>query len=355
MKRPPFSPRKTLILLAVFAVLVMWPYLRSAREPRRYEFGGATMGTTYSVKLGPSHLSERKARELQADVEKLLADITRQMSTYDPTTDISRFNAHTGTEAVTVGRMLVEVTGAALTMAAQSGGAFDPTIKPLVECWGFYRQDPTDAHRPDPATIAAALSHIGHNALAIAGQESLSKALPEIQLDLNAIAPGYAVDRIVDLAAQKGFAHVFVDVGGEIRARGQSAPDQPWRVSVDVPALDSLPGSGEFMRLDLRDVAIATSGDYRHYFEEDGRIYSHILDPRTGYPVSNRVTSASVLAPTCMQADACATTLMVLGPDEGLHMLARMPGIEAMLILREPDGHFTRRATPGFPTAATNP
>lgn len=339
--------------VTAFALLVFLP-LRVLAQPgspeakRSHAFDGETMGSTFSVRIADAPLTDDELSALRRGVEDVLHALNAHMSTYDPTTDISRFNASTGTELFPVDPELVTVARRALEVAADSGGAFDPTVMPLVALWGFGPSGGTD-RRPEPSEIAEQLAHVGFAGVTIGGPDALRKARPDAQLDLNAIAPGYAADRVATYLRAAGCSNVLVDIGGEIMAWGRAASNRNWRVAIEAPVMDAPAENAEYRELDLRDRAIATSGDYRRYFEADGQVYSHHIDPRNGYPISNGVTSVSVLAPDCMTADAYATAITVLGPDKGLAWIAGKPGIDALVIVRTPDGRYVESASAGFP------
>ncbi|MDA0989557.1 MAG: FAD:protein FMN transferase [Verrucomicrobia bacterium] len=343
-----YSPRKILAALIVLAVLVFWPYLRAARAPRAYAFGGDTMGTTYTVKIVDTQLSESAVRALQRDVEVLLDQLSAQMSTYDPTSEISAFNQSTGRTPFTVSANFAAVTDYALKVADHSGGAFDPTVMPLINLWGF---GPNGAprHVPSHDAISSCRAATGYRTIKVLSDITLMKLLDTASLDLNALAKGYAVDCTAAALQAAGCPNVFVEIGGEIVAAGSSGQGEPWRVSVEVPQHGAGIGEASFAILPLRNQAVATSGDYRNYFEDQGRVFSHILDPRTGYPITNGVASVTVVAKDCMTADALATALMVLGVDGAEKLLNHYPDTEAMIIERQAQESFTAWRSAGFP------
>lgn len=348
--RREFNPRRTLAALVCLTLLVLLPHLREAlsRGGHDYDLAGETMGTTYSIKVRAAPVRERAMRRLHEDVTGLLATINREMSTYDAASDISRFNRETNLIPVTVSPALVEVTAVALDLAQRSGGAFDPTVLPLVELWGFGAKLRT-GHKPPDGEIAEARARVGHHLMEVVAPDQLRKRAPGVRLDLSALAKGYAVDRVAMYLHTNGCPNVFVEIGGEVMTHGESAPGQPWRVAVETPTLGAAVGGPEYRRVELRNRAIATSGDYRNFFEEDGHVYTHVFDPATGLPVTNGVASVSVLAPTCMLADAYATTLMVMGPERGLALLRQTPGLEALVVIRQRDGTYREAASDGFP------
>jgi FAD:protein FMN transferase len=191
---------------------------------------------------------------------------------------------------------------------------------------------------------------VGFDGITITPQGRLVKGDGRLTLDLASIAKGYGVDALARLLAEQGFRDYLVEVGGEVFAAGRRPDGKPWRVGINRP--DRAAGYSEVYKVvALSDKAFATSGDYRNYFEAGGRTYSHILDPRTGYPIDNGVVSASVMADTCTQADGLATALMVMGPAAGLDLVERLPHVEALIIVRQADGSLEEHGSKGFPTA----
>ena len=349
LNRQPYDPKKVLFGLLVVSVLVMLPYLRAKSTPGNYEFGGQTMGTYFKVQIARTDRSTGEVRAFTKQVDHLLGTINRQMSTYDPESQISRFNASSETNApFSVAPQFARVAGRALAIAQMTGGAFDPTVGPLVEVWGF-ADERTDRRRiPSAEAIEAARSRSGASRLTVS-TNSIRKAHPETEIDLSAIAKGYAADAITELATRRGFENVFVEVGGEIAALGSSPARSPWRVAIEVPRHGAPVGADPwFATVTLSDAGIATSGDYRNYFESEGRLYGHIIDPRTGYPISNGVASVSVIARDCMTADALATALTVMGPDAGITLVEASPGIEALFILRTATNTLSTLSSSGF-------
>lgn len=347
--RRPYTPKKTLIALLVLAILVFFPYLRAARQQQAYHFGGETMGTFYSIRIAPSGLSRRGAQELQTRVENKLDDLSRQMSTYSPDSEISRFNDSPAGVPFNVSREFADVTAFALHVARLSGRAFEPTIKPLASLWGFGPGSDKAPHAPTDEAVRACLESVGFRLVLVTNESTLMKLHPSVSLDLNAVAKGYAVDAVAGLLRKNGCPNVFVDIGGEVMAFGSSSEGKPWRVSVEAPVRDAAPGETSMAVLELRNRAVATSGDYRNYYRDNGRAYSHIIDPRTGRPVTNRVASVSVVAPDCMTADALATALMVIGPDAAQDLLDQFPDTAAYIIERNLDGSYSEWRSEGFP------
>jgi len=330
------------------AIVLTWV---CACTPAPEQFDGRTMGTTWSVTV--TRLPEGVTREaLQAVIDSVLEEINRHLSTYDPASEISAFNASRSTDAIEVSPQLREVVAISLEVSAATGGAFDITVGPLVRAWGFGSGQGAalPAAPPTLDTAPAALDRIrettGYQKLELpAGVHTLRKALPTLELDVNGIAPGYAVDLIAERFEALGVRDYLVELGGELRARGRSPGGSPWRAAVEVP------WSGErrpYTLVELDGMSASTSGDYRDFRIVGGRRVSHTIDPRTGAPVTNGLASVCVLLPSAARADGWATALMVLGPEDGL-ALARRSGLAALFIERDASGHgFSERSTPEF-------
>ncbi len=269
---------------------------------------GYAMGTSYSVKL-VSTLSE--SRSLQMGVEGVLADINGRMSTYLPRSELSVFSAAAVNSPVSVDDKTIHVVEWALQIAALTDGYFDPTVAPLVDLWGF---GPTARQSlvPDLIELETLQAQVGYGAVVVDTEaETLSKTAPRA-LDLSAIAKGYAVDLVADYLAQKGFSNYLVEVGGEMRFSGTKPDQVAWRIAIENP--DSMNRS-VFRILEMSSGAVATSGDYRNFFELDGMRYSHTINPKTGYPVVHDLASVTVVMALCIDADAYATAFMAMGKE----------------------------------------
>ncbi len=344
MKKP-FSLRQASarwwVLLFALAAFAAARYLarRDAAPPARLE--GRTMGTTWSVVLGGPRDEQRLAR-LRGEIERLLAEVNASMSTYDPQSELSRFNAHETTAPFEVSAPLASVVRDALDVHRASGGAFDVTVGPLIEAWGFGAKVQR-GRVPDAGELAELLEAVGSEKLSLDGG-ALQKAHPRLRVDLSAIAKGDAVDRVSALLLGLNEPNHLVEIGGEVVARGVSARGEPFRVGVEEPD-----ASRRAVRLavSLSDRAIASSGNFRNFFEVDGVRYAHTLDPRTGQPVRHRLAAVSVLHERCGLADAWATALMASGPERAWE-LANAQGLDVLLLVDAPDGGFEERMTAGF-------
>ena len=347
------QPRKLNIgkLLWVLAVLLAFAFVTLRRDPpgpRNPAWTGETMGTLYSIKLADSPLGRRALRSLQEEVDRCLIEVNRQMSHYQPDSELSRFNRHASTEPFPVSPGFASVVRFALELSGRSGGVFDPTLGPLIDAWGFGAPGPV-TEPPSNEEVEEARQQAGARHLSVTLEGKLVKAIPGLHLNLSAVAKGYGVDEAARVIREHGFSNAFVEIGGEVVAFGHNAEGQKWRIGVDAPRADALPGEELETIVHLSGLAVATSGDYRNYFvDEQGTRFTHILDPRTGRPIQHNLASVSVVAPDCMTADGLATALFVMGAEAGMKWLESWPGIEALFIVREPDGRFTCLPSPGF-------
>jgi len=318
------------------------PALRSAGDRVFSDLGGPTMGTTWSARLAaPAGLDLRQAH---ARVQDALDGVVAQMSTWLPGSDLCRFNrAPEGWHALPA--ECFEVLQCAWELARETGGAYDPTVAPLVDLWGFGPAAPRTVPASQ-AEVDAALARVGWYRLRLDPAARRAWRPADAALDFSSIAKGYGVDRAAAALDALGVANYLVEVGGELLGRGRRPDGRPWRVAVELPD-----GSGPAAVLALDGLSVATSGDYRRYFEAGGRRYSHTLDPRTGRPVEHGLASVAVAAQQCMRADAQATALAVLGLEAGMEH-ARRHGLAALFVSHAGDG-FDSRATPAFEALLT--
>ena len=335
-------PRALMALIVLLAAGSGFSLLRSEPPVAELHLSGRTMGTTYNVKYRPTH-NAPTVKNLQVEVDALLAEINHTMSTYDPDSELSRFNRMRTTDWVPASASLRTVLKAALEVGAQSDGAFDITVGPLVNLWGFGPEVHPD-RIPLETDIAAARARSGLDKIALSEtQPTIRKHRPDVFLDLSGIAKGYGVDRVAELMTAHGIDHYMVEIGGEIRVRGFKEHGTPWRIAIEKPL------SGERSvqtMLALSDIALATSGNYRNFFEIAGRRYSHTIDPTTGWPIDNHLVSVTVLADTSMRADAWATAFQVLGPERGMAIAERLN--HPVLFVIERDGQFEERVCCAF-------
>ena len=301
----------------------------SARERPVQELVGSTMGTTFSIKVvAPPETLDLPA--LQRDIQAVLDSINGAMSTYLSDSELSRFNASESVDWIEVSAELCHAIEAAQIVSEFTGGAFDVTVGPLVNLWGF-GPDESAYEPPGNDTITVAMQDIGYTKLNVdCTMPALRKASPGVYVDLSAFAKVHAVDEVSELLDARALQDYLVEIGGEMRMRGSNARSEPWAIAIETPDRS---GRSVQTVLHLSDAAMATSGDYRNFFEHEGHFYSHTIDPRTGYPVTHNGASVTVVADTAAFADAAATALLVLGPDAGME-LAERESIAAYFLLR---------------------
>ncbi len=335
----------TLALLAAAACAAAPP---AAAPVERRTFRGATMGTTYAATVVGRGIDDHRLAGLQAGVEAALDEVEATMSHYRPDSDLSRFNRWRDAAPLAVSPDLLGVVRESIAISRMTGGAFDVTVAPLVDAWGFGAPGPAAAP-PTDAEIAALRHDVGYRHLEVdEGSSTLRKQRPGVRIDLSAIAKGHGVDRAAGALVEGGISDYLVEVGGEVRAGGATETGAPWRVGIERPR----PGPSTVHRvIPLRDGALATSGEYRNFYELAGARVSHTIDPRTGRPVTHRLRSVSVLADRCARADGLATALEVLGPDDG-YALAVERGWAVLFVVEDDDGALRDRLTPAFEVLA---
>jgi len=312
---------------------------------REHLIQGRTMGTTYHVKVVSGF--SQSISGLKEKIDKRLEEINQSMSTYRENSEISRFNniQQVG-NAFKISNDFYQVMKTAQTIYQQSEGAWDGTVNPLVDLWGFGRAG-RKTTLPQPKEISELLPDVGFENIEIVAPGYLVKKRPNVTLDLSSIAKGYGVDQVSDLIREEGFQNFLVEIGGEIFASGYRKDDKLWRIGINRPKTDAAIDD-VYQVVNLDNKAFATSGDYRNFFVVDGIRYSHIIDPRTGYPVSNGVVSTTIIAETCTFADGLATAIMVMGADRGLGLINRLERSEGLIIVEKQDGSLVPYYSKGF-------
>ncbi|MCP4504462.1 MAG: FAD:protein FMN transferase [Deltaproteobacteria bacterium] len=310
------------------------------------------MGTTYSVLARPTKdlVHDEKAKtNLAKKVDDALVKVNADMSTWIKDSDLSLFNAHSGRTPYKARSTTAKVVKRALEIAEQTDGAFDVTLGPLIRLWGFDRDGRRTA--PPPADdVQKAMALVGWKNVNVAGK-IIQKTHPNLEVNLSGIAKGYGVDEVVRVLRAEKMEAALVEVGGELFAFGEKQVRQKWRVGISLPEKGASLSSASHA-LELENRALATSGDYRNFFENRSIRYSHILDANTGAPVQHDLVSASIIAADCMTADGLATAMLVLGEKKGKALIESMPDVEAMFI-RKLDEKFVVSTTSGFPTTTS--
>lgn len=311
--------------------------LAGCQQEQLQSFSGRTMGTQYNVTLVANEVQAGLvARQISAE----LSDFSDIFSTYIRTSEINQVSAAPVGEWIEVSDHMYRLLELALQVAQASDGAFDPTIRPLVDLWGFGPLQRPDAV-PDATEITQALATVDWQALQL--QDGQVRKLAPLSLDLSAIAKGYGVDIIAEILAQAGYQRYLVEVGGEMRLQGLKPNDELWRIAIETP--DSVARQA-YKVVEITDIGLATSGDYRNYFEENGKRYAHTIDPRSGWPIDHQMASITVLADSSALADAWATALYIVGPERAF-ALAQEQGLATFMIVRQ-NGEFIDTMTNKF-------
>jgi len=317
-----------------------------------HTLAGRTMGTTYSVKVVTGYFGSVSG--LQETIERRLNQINQSMSPYLKDSEISRFNRfqEVGVE-FPISKDFLHVMQQAARIHALSEGAWDGTVNPLVDLWGFGRSGRPD-RRPAPEKITALLGDIGFQKIEVRDSGALVKRQAAVSLDLSSIAKGYGVDQVADEVRRAGFRDFLVEIGGEVYAAGVRPDGHPWRVGINRPQAGAR-FDDVYKVIALRDRALATSGDYRNFFMDNGVRYSHIIDPQTGYPVPAGVVSVSILADNCTLADGLATAVVVMGVEQGLALINRLDRVEGLIVTELADGSFRDHFSEGLRLEASAP
>ena len=330
-----FKLKKNLLWLVVLVIGSFW-ILSNRQEQFKYqEINGSIFVTIYSIKY-------QSAENIQEEVTNELNRFDYSLSPFKETSIISKVNRN---EEVKLDSLFINVFNRSQEISKITDGAFDITVAPLVNAWGFGFKK---GEFPDSLAVDSLLNHIGFDRIQLV-EGKIVKSDPDIILNASAIAKGYAVDIIGDLLERKGIQNYMVDIGGEILAKGVNNKNDLWRIGINKPVDDALSTNQELeLILKLENKALATSGNYRNFYIKDGKKYAHTIDPKTGYPVQHNILSATVLADDCMTADALATSFMVVGYEKALEILKSFPEVEACFILGETQDDYKLEMTEGF-------
>ena len=342
------------VLLSALTVHRLW-LADDPEAPDVLVVTGETMGTTYQIRVAGRGLGARLEREVAAVAEKRLGEIDRWMSTWNPDSEISRFNAHASSDAFPVSYETASVVAFAVELCKWTAGAYDISVGPLVALWGFG----SGARLGEPPTqseIDEVLSHMGARLIRIGrgapgGQGFLRKNDPELQIDLSSIAKGYGVDHVAGGLFALGRTDFMVEIGGEVYAAGERPGGGPWRLAIEKP-MDE--GRAIQSIVELSNQGMASSGDYRIFYRDGDRRVSHTIDPRNGRPVEGGPAATTVIANSAAEADAWATALMVLGAEDGL-ALADEWNVAALVLTRGDENTIEAKANAAFPETIEPP
>ena len=327
-----------LLLLATILILV------NHNRPVPYQKdSGLVFGTVYNI-------TYQHKENLKAEIEQELRRFDGSLSPFNDTATITRINRN---ELVAADPFFTTVFRRSMEISRETDGAFDITVAPLVNAWGFgFKQ----GIFPDSAKVDSLLQFVGYRKVELTPEGKVEKQDPRLMLDCSAVAKGYAVDVVAQLLASQGVQNFMVDIGGEVVVHGHNPQGTGWRIGINKPVDDSLSLNQELQTvLHVSDVGIATSGNYRNFYYRDGKKYAHTIDPRTGYPVQHSILSATVIARDCMSADAYATAFMVMGLDEAVRFVEARPDLDAYFIYDDGEGKTATYQTRGMERYLSEP
>jgi len=337
--------RKTLTVLSVVLFAIYYTYQRPA--PLRIWTISGEVWSPYSVKFTDRAMKPSDVESLKIEVDDFLNKVNHLMSTYIPDSEISRFNQSTNTEPFPVAPEFAEVLTRSLEICRLTGGVFSPSLDKLINVWGFGHQGPR--REPDEATLAEAMNLAGCETIEVLPGNMLRKTNPGAAVNVNALVEGWAVDGVARLLEAHAITNYFVEIGGEVFARGESEKMRPWRVGIDRPVDNAFPGETYDLVVEVNGFGLATSGSYRKFTTtESGEKVSHLLDPRTGRPATSPLASVTVLAPDTATADGLATALFVMGSEEGVVFVNQLAGVEAAFIEHAGNDQFVTTFSRGF-------
>ena len=320
-----------ILLLATIGILV------KHNRPIPYQKdSGMIFGTLYNI-------TYQHPTSLKNDIEQLLQRFDGSLSPFNDTATITRINQN---EPVQADTFFCNVFRRSIEISQETDGAFDITVAPLVNAWGFgFKQ----GSFPDSAMIDSILQFTGYQKVTLSDDGFVTKQDPRLMLTCSAVAKGYAVDVVAQLLASKGIANYMVEIGGEVVVHGVNSQHNRWRIGINKPIDDSLSVNQKLQTvLHVSGVGIATSGNYRNFYYHEGKKYAHTIDPRTGYPVQHSILSATVIARDCMSADAYATAFMVMGLEKSIHFVEAHPELDAYFIYTDTDGRIATYQTTGI-------
>lgn len=326
---------RSLIILIVFLLLTH----SCGEKPEFSSFAGTAQGTTYSIVFENS--ARKNPFDLKAEIEKILSDFDKSLSLYKDSSILSRVNRN---EEAIPDEFFIEVFKRSVEISQLTNEAFDITVGPLVRAWGFGPDEHKDVSK---SKIDSLLQFVGIEKVHLRDGKVI-KSDPRVKLDFNAIAQGYSVDVLCGYLDKKGIKSYLVEIGGEVRVKGDKG-DSLWRIGIDRPEDNNMsPGENLEAVIEMKDRSLATSGNYRKFYVENGVKYSHTIDPKTGYPAKNQLLSATLLASDCATADGIATACMVMGKEKSIEFLDLHPEFDAYLIYSDENGNFKTWITEGL-------
>lgn len=312
------------------------------------------MGSPYVAKIANTDLPEAQIQAIKREIETRLNEVNRQMSHYQPESELSRFNRAAAREPFPVSAEFASVLRFSLDLGRRSGGAFDPALGSVINLWGFGEKS-EERRKPSPSELAAALNQAGLRHLEVLPENALIKKVPGLAINLSAVAKGFAVDQAIEVFLRHGLTNVYFGIAGDVRAMGRNARGTAWQIGIAAPVSNWREDDPMEAVVALSNQAVSTSGDYQKFFlDADGRRLCHIFDPKTGSPVQHNLGSVSVVAGDSMTADALSTTLFVLGPEAGLKFIEEWTNAATLFIIREGPESFRQLRSSGFRKSTTS-
>lgn len=328
--------QRNFLWIALLVLGTVWILARHNRTVPYQIDNGLIFGTVYKV-------TYQYDKNLKEEIEAALKRFDGSLSPFNDTATITRINLN---EDIVPDTFFTNVFHRSMEISKETDGAFDITVAPLANAWGFGFKK---GNFPDSAMIDSLLEITGYTKVGLSAEGKVTKQDPRIMLSCSAVAKGYAVDVIAQLLEKKGIQNFMVDIGGEVVVRGANPNNGLWRIGINKPIDDSLAVNQELQTiLQVTDLGIATSGNYRNYYYKDGKKYAHTIDPRTGYPIQHNILSATVIAKDCMSADAYATAFMVMGLEDAERFADAHPDIDACFIYSDDEGGFKSYFTKGM-------
>lgn len=327
--------KKNLLWLALLVLATIWILARHNQRPAYHSITGLVFGTIYNI-------TYQYDGDLKPEIEAELKRFDQSLSPFNDSSVISRINRN---EELTADSFFVKCFNRSMEISRETKGAFDITIAPLANAWGFGFKK---GAFPDSLMIDSLRQITGYEKVHLEDGKVM-KQDPRIMLSCSAVAKGYSVDVVAQLLERKGIKNYMVDIGGEVVVKGKNPNDALWRIGINKPIDDSLSVKQDLQTvLEITNLGMATSGNYRNYYYKDGKKYAHTIDPRTGYPVQHSILSATVIAEDCMTADALATSFMVMGLEEAEAFCKANPKIDAYFIYSGDNGEFKTYYTQGM-------
>lgn len=341
--------KRTARIFLCLMVSLAWSCIPSPAQLPVIRWEGRTMGSPYTVQIAGTNLTTTETDALKLAVEDRLKEINRQMSHYQPDSELSQFNRAPARTPFKVSPEFARVVRFSLELNQRSRGAFDPTLAPVINLWGFGEKTDQRAVPPE-SELKQTLKTTGCQHLSVTSNDELVKDIPELTINLSAVAKGFGVDEMIAVLRNRGLTNVYASIAGEVKVLGLNSRGTKWRLGVTAPVDHWNEDSPMAAVVSLSNQALSTSGDYQKFFtDSQGRRLSHIIDPKTGWPVQHNVAGVSVVAPDSMTADALGTTLFVLGVQAGMKFIESYTNAAALFIVREPDGQYRQIRSSRFP------